>query len=75
MLMAEGLITSPAFIVLKAADRFANPTTAINSLRKSPPPMCDRSALRLTGGTDNGTLLSDQGPAGPYQKSLKWPLH
>ena len=31
-LKAEGLITSPAFILMKAADRFANPTTAINQL-------------------------------------------
>jgi hypothetical protein len=27
-----GLITSPAFILMKAADRFANPTTAPNQL-------------------------------------------
>jgi putative transposase len=32
LLRAEGLLTSPAFIVMKAADRFANPTTAINQL-------------------------------------------
>ena len=32
LLRAEGLLTSPAFIVLKAAERFANPTTAINQL-------------------------------------------
>jgi putative transposase len=32
LLRAEGLITSPAFIVMKAAERFANPTTAINQL-------------------------------------------
>jgi transposase InsO family protein len=32
LLKAEGLLTSPAFIVLKAADRFAHPTTAINQL-------------------------------------------
>jgi hypothetical protein len=31
-LKAEGLVTSPAFIVMKAADTFANPTTAINQL-------------------------------------------
>jgi putative transposase len=31
LLRAEGLITSPAFIVMKAADRFANPTTASTS--------------------------------------------
>ena len=32
ILKARGLITSPAFIVMKAADKFANPTTAINQL-------------------------------------------
>jgi putative transposase len=32
LLKAHGLITSPAFIVMKAADRFAHPTTAINQL-------------------------------------------
>lgn len=31
-LKAEGLVTSPAFVVIKAADTFANPTTAINQL-------------------------------------------
>jgi putative transposase len=30
ILKAEGLVTSPAFIAMKAADRFANPSTAIN---------------------------------------------
>ena len=32
ILKAEGLVTSPAFIVMKAADAFANPTMAINQL-------------------------------------------
>jgi putative transposase len=32
LLKAQGLITSPAFILLKAADHFAQPTTAINQL-------------------------------------------
>jgi putative transposase len=32
LLKARGLITSPAFIVMKAAETFANPTTAINQL-------------------------------------------
>jgi len=31
-LKTHGLITSPAFIVLKAADKYQNPTTAINQL-------------------------------------------
>jgi hypothetical protein len=32
LLKARGLITSPAFIVMKAADKFINPTCAINQL-------------------------------------------
>lgn len=32
ILKAEGPVTSPAFIVMKAADTFAKPTTAINRL-------------------------------------------
>ena len=32
LLRDHGLITSPAFILMKAADRFANPTTAPNQL-------------------------------------------
>jgi transposase InsO family protein/transposase-like protein len=32
ILKAEGLITSPAFILMKAADKFQNPTTAVNQL-------------------------------------------
>jgi putative transposase len=32
ILKAHDLITAPAFIVIKAADRFANPTTAVNQL-------------------------------------------
>jgi putative transposase len=32
LLKAQGLITSPAFILLKAADHFAQPTTAVNQL-------------------------------------------
>jgi putative transposase len=32
LLKAYDLITSPAFIIMKAADRFANPTTAPNQL-------------------------------------------
>jgi len=32
LLKARGLVTSPAFIVMKAAETFANPTTAINQL-------------------------------------------
>jgi putative transposase len=32
LLKSRGLVTSPAFIVMKAADKFTNPTTAINQL-------------------------------------------
>ena len=32
LLKGHGLITSPAFIVMKAADKFQNPTTAVNQL-------------------------------------------
>jgi hypothetical protein len=32
LLKDHGLITSPAFILMNAADRFANPTTAPNQL-------------------------------------------
>jgi len=44
LLKAEGLVTSPAFIVMKAADRFANPTTAINQLWQT-----DFTYLKVTG--------------------------
>ena len=44
LLKARGLVTSPAFIVMKAADRFANPTTAINQLWQT-----DFTYLRVTG--------------------------
>ena len=44
ILKAEGLITSPAFILMQAADRFANPTTAINQLWQT-----DFTYLKVTG--------------------------
>jgi putative transposase len=44
LLRAEGLLTSPAFIVIKAAERFANPTTAINQLWQT-----DFTYLKVTG--------------------------
>lgn len=44
LLKAQGLITSPAFLVMKAADRFANPTTAINQLWQT-----DFTYLKVTG--------------------------
>jgi transposase InsO family protein len=44
ILKAKGLVTSPAFIVMKASDRFANPTTAINQLWQT-----DFTYLKVTG--------------------------
>ena len=44
LLKAEDLITSPAFILMQAADRFANPTTAINQLWQT-----DFTYLKVTG--------------------------
>jgi putative transposase len=44
LLKARGLITSPAFILLKAADRFAQPTTAVNQLWQT-----DFTYLRVIG--------------------------
>jgi putative transposase len=48
---ARGLITSPAFIVMTAADKFANPTTAINQLWQT-----DFTYLMVTGHA--GGMLS-----------------
>jgi putative transposase len=44
LLKARGLVTSPAFIVMKAADKFTNPTTAINQLWQT-----DFTYLKVTG--------------------------
>jgi putative transposase len=44
LLKVRGLITSPAFIIMKAADTFANPTTAINQLWQT-----DFTYLKVTG--------------------------
>ena len=44
LLKARGLVTSPAFIVIKAADKFTNPTTAINQLWQT-----DFTYLKVTG--------------------------
>jgi len=44
LLKAHDLITSPAFILLKAADHFAQPTTAINQLWQT-----DFTYLRVSG--------------------------
>ncbi len=44
MLKAHGLITSPAFIIMKAADQFKDKTTAINQLWQT-----DFTYLKVTG--------------------------
>ena len=44
LLKAHDLITSPAFIVMKAAERFTNPTTAVNQLWQT-----DFTYLKVTG--------------------------
>ncbi len=44
ILKAHDLVTSPAWIVMKAADRFAQPTTAINQLWQT-----DCTYLKVTG--------------------------
>jgi transposase InsO family protein len=44
LLKARGLVTSPAFIIIKAADTFANQTTAINQLWQT-----DFTYLKVTG--------------------------
>ncbi len=44
VLKSHDLITAPAFIVLKAAERFANPTTAVNQLWQT-----DFTYLKVTG--------------------------
>jgi putative transposase len=44
LLRAEGLLTSPAFIIMKAAERFTNPTTAVNQLWQT-----DFTYLKVTG--------------------------
>jgi len=44
ILKAHNLVTSPAWIVLKAADQFAQPTTAINQLWQT-----DFTYLKVTG--------------------------
>jgi transposase len=58
ILKAEGLVTSPAFIVMKAADAFANPTTAINQRRVEDAPSARSDRLHLLEGHRLGLVLS-----------------
>ena len=50
LLKAHDLITSPAFILMKAADRFAHPTSAPNQLWQN--------RLHLPAGDRLGLVLS-----------------
>ncbi len=56
ILKEHDLVTSPAWIVMKAADRFDQPTTAINQLWQT-----DCTYLKVTGGGwyDLSTVLDD----------------
>src|SRR5262249_54093102 len=67
LLKAEGLITSPAFIVMKTADRFASPTTAINQLWQT-----HFTYLRATGWGwySLSTVLDD---FSRYNSAPPWP--
>lgn len=44
ILKSRGLLTAPAFIVMKAADKFQNPTTAVNQLWQT-----DFTYIKITG--------------------------
>jgi transposase InsO family protein len=54
LLKAHDLITSPAFILMKAADRFAHPTSAPNQLWQT-----DFTYLRVIGWFYLSTVLDD----------------
>jgi hypothetical protein len=56
-LKEHGLITSPAFILLKAANRFANPTTAPSGWREKPAAVrCLKYAEFLTSRNEQRRL-------------------
>jgi len=55
LLKDHGLITSPAFIMIKAADRFANPTTAPNQL------------WQIAGRVDFSVLFGQRGAEVPNE--------
>lgn len=66
VLKAHDLITSPAFIVLKAADEFQHKTTAINQLPLSSPQAATAgqraNRLHLHQGARLGLVLFQHGP-------------
>jgi transposase-like protein len=57
LLKARGLVTSPAFIVMKAADKFSNPTTAINQRRREDAPPARSNRLHVSEGHRLGLVL------------------
>src|SRR5262249_39459006 len=63
LLKEHGLITSPAFILMKAADRFANPTTAPNQLGQT-----DFTYLRSSAGA--GSICP---PCSMTSRATSWP--
>ena len=72
LLKDHGLITSPAFILMKAADRFANPTTAHARCSAAPAsPASDANRVRATESpfpaTING-LLQQNLPGADHPK-------
>lgn len=71
ILKAEGLVTSPAFIVMKAADTFANPTTTINQLWQT-----DFTYLKVTGWAGSISRLSSttsRVTSSPGSSARPWP--
>ena len=63
LLKARGLITSPAFILLQAAARFAQPTTAPNQLWQT-----DFTYLRVVGW--GGSICP---PCWTISRAISWP--
>ena len=62
LLKAHDLITSPAFIVIKAADEFKDKTTAPNQRRVADAPSARSDRLHLPQGARLGLVLSVDHP-------------
>jgi putative transposase len=63
LLKAHGLMTSPAYVVIKAADEFKDKTTAINQLWQT-----DFTYLKITAGA--GTIYR---PCSTTSRATLWP--